>query len=132
MRIGYNKGQFFGKVTILTIVVFLLGLFLYYRPRINFDHAPIGGIIFLAFIWFFLTLLLVLMTLQLFFLPNAVDIDEVNKTLVLKYVFGRQTILKTNSLSTFSSIAVVTKSSQYDGCWLKQRMANSMLSVILI
>jgi hypothetical protein len=119
MTIGYNRGQFFGKVIILTIMLSMVALFLYYRPPIKFDHAPIGGIIFLAVIWSLLALFLLLMTLQLFFLPNGVDIDETNRVLILKFVFGRQTILQLNDLSAFSSIAVVTKSSRYEGLLLK-------------
>lgn len=119
MTIGFNKFQFYAKIIILTIVLSILGLFIYYRPPIKFDNAPIGGIIFLIIIWTLLILFLVLMTLQLFLLPNGVEIDDQNKILTLKIFCAKPLIILPNDINEFCSIVVKIKSTDYEGVLMR-------------
>jgi len=119
ITITCNKNQFYAKIIILTIIFTLIGVFVYYRPPIKFDDAPIEGIIFLILVWTLVGFLLIIMTLQLIFLPKGVDIDQQNKTLTLKFLFAKPLTVLPKDLIDFSSIVVKTKSTSYDGVLIR-------------
>ena len=119
MTIGFNKYQFYGKIIILTIVLSLVVLLAYYRPPIKFENAPIGGIIFLIAVWALLMFGLILMTLQLIFLPKGVEIDLQNKMLTLKFLLAKPLIVLSDDIHEFCSIAFNTKSTTYDGLLIR-------------
>ena len=119
MTIGFNKFQFYGKIIILIIFLSFLGLFIYYRPPIKFDNAPIGGIILLIIIWTLVILFLILMTLQLFLLPNGVEIDEENQILTFKFFCTKSLIISPIDINEFCSIIVKTKSTNYEGVLMR-------------
>lgn len=121
MTIGFNKYQFYGKIIILTIVLSLIGLFIYYRPPIKFDHAQIGGIIFLILVWTLVMFFLILMTLQIIFLPKGVKIDKQNKTLTLRFLFAKPLMVLPNDINEFCTITVKTKSTNYEGVLIKAK-----------
>ena len=119
MTIGFNKYQFYGKIIMLVIFLPLFGFFIYALPHMNFDDAPIGGIIFLALTWMLLMLLIILSTLQLIFLPKGVEIDDEKKTLTLKFLFTKSLSIKPADLTDYFTIMISTKSSSYEGIMIR-------------
>lgn len=119
MTIGFNKFQFYGKIIFLTIAVCIFGLFIYFHPIIRFSNAPIGGIIMLIIVWALLVLLTVLMTLQLFFWPNGIEIDNQNKTIIIKFLSTKSLTILPNDITEFCSIVITTKSASYEGVLIR-------------
>ncbi|HLY71361.1 MAG TPA: hypothetical protein VKR53_16620 [Puia sp.] len=59
----------------------------------------------------------ILMTLQLFFLPKGVIIDNTDKSLTLKFFFARQFSIQVKEIIKFNSVRVISRKGQtaYNG-----------------
>jgi hypothetical protein len=105
----------------------LAGLLAYYRPAINFKNAPIGGIIFLIIIWTFVMCFLGLMILQLLFFPKAVEINNVDQTLTVHYLFLSPNIIYMTDMSEYLTTRLITKSTNYEGILLHVKSGRKYL-----
>ncbi len=127
MYISYNKYQLFGKIILLTIIVLLAALFAYYRPPVNFNNAPIVGIILLIVIWVLLIYALTIMILQLLFFPKAVEINRIDHALTVHYLFQHPNIIHITDIAEYLTTRLITKSTNYEGILLHVKSGRKYL-----
>jgi hypothetical protein len=116
MEIGFNKYQLFGKIVILSIVLSIITVVLYFHPSRSFDDQPTTfQITFLFFIGALLLYMFVLMILQLLLLPIGVNIDYANKTLSIKFPFAKTILIESSDIKEYRPVKIKTKSTPYEG-----------------
>ena len=118
--IGSNKYQLYGKTITLVIFIFIIGMICTHPMKWNSNgnYPPIFILyFFFPLMGLLLLTMLIVMTLELFFMSKSIEIDFKNKTLLLKYLFIQSDMLVLDDIIQYSETTISTKSSSYE-CYL--------------
>jgi hypothetical protein len=88
-------------------VLFLLSLFLIIHPGPN--DKSIVSLLFACFFSAMLLFLVLIIILQIIFIPNGVIIDDDLKQLTLKYLATKQKIIPLNDIGAYKKISIYTR-----------------------
>lgn len=120
MRIGFNKFQIYGKIILLSVILLLaMFFFLYPIPQRPNSEFPLPAILFLSVLVAVLICGLILIILELLFLPKGVYIDKTDKSLQLSFFGSKPYTIETGHINSYSAVTLRAKGSNYEGILLK-------------
>jgi hypothetical protein len=65
--------------------------------------------------------------MQLVFLPKGVVINEINKSITLKFFIFKSQIISIGDIDKYNTIIIVTRSSRYDGVLIKLKSGKGVV-----
>ena len=125
MYISYNKNQVYGKIALIIIISFIVGLFIFYHPPFPKDIS--WQFILLLLIWVIVLFALIFMALQLLIFPKGVEIDDDTESLTIHYFLKSQNTLYANDILNYTTTKIVTRSTNYEGVLVHSKTGQKYL-----